>query len=253
MSRSGNTTRITDSLDAQGTDSTEVRSAHGQPRPSGLEIDRMPSAAERTRTLVQGTCSAMLLVPRPDGAQPWQLLPFTRTVGPDGGVFLVLPAGADTVRAAARIRGGEVTGVLELTDVAPVSVPHRIRARARLSGPLTAGPGPAEPGHTTLCLAVREAYVDDLRGAEPVAPEDFAAAVPDPLVEHEAELLQHLHAAHSAEVRTLGRLLGERSEVVSGAGARPCRSGSTASDCGCASPATGASTRASTSPSRCAM
>ncbi|MFD9871337.1 hypothetical protein ACFWWX_29520, partial [Streptomyces niveus] len=61
--RPGNTTRITDSLDTQGIDTTEVRSAHGQPRPSGIEIARMPSAAERTRTLVQSTCSSVLLVP----------------------------------------------------------------------------------------------------------------------------------------------------------------------------------------------
>lgn len=31
-----------------------------------------------------------------------------------------------------------------------------------------------------------------------------------PLSEHEAELLQHLHAAHSTEVQTLRSLLGER-------------------------------------------
>ncbi|MFD8964678.1 DUF2470 domain-containing protein [Streptomyces sp. NPDC059568] len=178
----------------------------------------MPSAAERTRTLVQGTCSAVLLVPGLDGAGPCQIVPETRTVGPEGEVLLVFPAGSPAVRAATRAPEGGLSAVLELTDVAPVSVPHRIRGRARLSGPLTVQAGPAEPGRTALRLTVAEASVDDLWGTAEVAPEDFAAAVPDPLMEHEAELLQHLHSAHSAEVRTLRGLLGERSGALSAAG-----------------------------------
>ncbi|WP_066942647.1 DUF2470 domain-containing protein [Streptomyces lushanensis] len=178
----------------------------------------MPSAAERTRTLVQGTCSSVLLVPGPDGAGPGQYTPATRTVGPDGGVLLVLPAGSPAVRAATRPPEGGLTAVLELTDVAPVSVPHRIRGRAWLSGPLTVEPGPSEDGRRVVRLTVDEAFVDDLWGADEVAPEDFAAAVPDPLTEHEAELLQHLHSAHSAEVGTLRGLLGERSGALTAAG-----------------------------------
>ncbi|MFE4825610.1 DUF2470 domain-containing protein [Streptomyces sp. NPDC056672] len=171
----------------------------------------MPSAAERTRTLVQSTCSAVLLFPGLDGAEPGQFMPETRTVGPDGELLLVFPAGSPAVRAATRAPEDGPHSVVELTDVAPVSVPHRIRGRAWLSGPLTVEAGPAEAGRTTLRLTVDEAYVDDLWGADEVAPEDFAAAVPDPLAEHEAELLQHLHSAHSAEVQTLRGLIGERS------------------------------------------
>lgn len=218
MSRPGNTTRITDSLGAQSDESTEVRSAHGQPRPSGLEIDRMPSAAERTRTLVQSTCSAVLIIPGLDGAKPYQLMPDARSVGPDGEVFLAFPADSPAVRAAAHAQHDELNAVLEITDVAPVSVPHRIRGRAWLSGWLTRAPGGAEPGRMTLRLEVGEASVDDLWGADSVEPEDFATAAADPLVEHEAELLQHLHSAHSAEVQSLRGLLGERAAHSSEAG-----------------------------------
>jgi hypothetical protein len=217
MSRPGNTTRITDSLDAQGADSTEVRSAHGQPRPSGLEIDRMPSAAERTRTLVQSTCSSVLIIPGLDGALPYQPMPDSRHIGPDGEVFLVFPPDSPAVRAATHAQDDELNAVLEVTDVAPVSVPHRIRGRAWLSGWLTLEQGRAEPGRTVLRLEIGEACVDDLWGAESVEPEEFASASPDPLVEHEAELLQHLHSAHSAEVQTLRGLLGERADGISGA------------------------------------
>ncbi len=221
MSRPGNTTRITDSLDSpqKGVDSTEVRSAHGQPRPSGLETDRMPSAAERTRTLVQSTCSAVLVIPGLDGALPYQLMPDARTVGSDGEVLMVFSAESPAARAATHAQDDELTAVLEITDVAPVSVPHRIRGRAWLSGRLTRVPDrEAEPGRVILRLEVGEACVDDLWGAESVEAEDFVAAVADPLVEHEAELLQHLHAAHGAEVQGLRGLLGVRAEGPSGAG-----------------------------------
>ncbi|MFE4372893.1 DUF2470 domain-containing protein [Streptomyces sp. NPDC056835] len=170
----------------------------------------MPSAAERTRTLVQGTCSAVLIIPGLDGATPYQLMPDTRSVGPDGEVFLAFPADSPAVRAATYAQDDELNAVLEITDVAPVSVPHRIRGRAWLSGWLTRVPGEAEPGRMTLRLEVGEACVDDLWGAETVEPEDFATAEADPLVEHEAELLQHLHSAHGAEVQGLRGLLGER-------------------------------------------
>ncbi|QIQ07218.1 DUF2470 domain-containing protein [Streptomyces liangshanensis] len=179
----------------------------------------MPSAAERTRTLVQSTCSAVLVIPGLDGADPYQLMPDARTVGDDGEVLMVFAADSPAARAATHAQDDELIAVLELTDVAPVSVPHRIRGRAWLSGWLTRVPDQeTEPGRTVLRLEVGEASVDDLWGAEAVEAEDFVAAAADPLVEHEAELLQHLHAAHGAEVQGLRGLLGVRAEGLSGAG-----------------------------------
>ncbi|MFI8817504.1 MULTISPECIES: DUF2470 domain-containing protein [unclassified Streptomyces] len=170
----------------------------------------MPSAAERTRTLVQSTRSAVLVVPGLDVARTEQLIPDTRGVGPEGDLFLAFPSDSPVVRAATHAQGDELTAVLEITDVAPVSVPHRIRGRAWISGWLTSVPGLAEPGRMMLRLEFGEAYVDDLWGAENIEPEDFRDAAPDPLVVHEAELLQHLHAAHGEQLRTLCGLLGER-------------------------------------------
>ncbi|OII60041.1 hypothetical protein BJP40_11715 [Streptomyces sp. CC53] len=222
MSRPGNTTRITDGntkndASQQGIDVTEVRSAHGQPRPGGLETARMPSAAERTRTLVQGTCSAELLVPGAAAPGPEQQLPDrlrlqpdARAVGPDGEILLLYPADSPAVRAATHAQDDELPAVLELTDVAPVAVPHRIRARAWVRGWLTCVPGLAAPGHMMLRLEVGELYVDDLWGDGPVDPEDFARAAPDPLRQHETELLQHLAAAHGDRMHTLASLLGDR-------------------------------------------
>ncbi|MEU1308496.1 DUF2470 domain-containing protein [Streptomyces cinnamoneus] len=174
----------------------------------------MPSAAERTRTLVQSTCSAVLLIPGLSGTYPDQLMPDARTVGPDGEVFLVLPADSPAVRAATHAQDDELAAVLELTDVAPVSVPNRIRGRAWLHGWLTCVPGVAEAGTMLLRLELGEASVDDLWGADGVEPEQFAKALADPLVTHEAELLQHLHSGHGDQVRGLCTLLGEREEAA---------------------------------------
>ncbi|EDY43693.2 DUF2470 domain-containing protein [Streptomyces sp. SPB074] len=183
----------------------------------------MPSAAERTRTLVQGTCSAVLLLPGPETTGSLPLVPEARTVTPEGDLHLVYSATAPVVRAASRARGDELPVVLELTDVAPVSVPHRVRGRAWVSGWLTrlpddtpeahsvAGPtGLGGPAWATLRLEPYEIRVDDLWGVARVDIEEFAAAAPDPLRAYEAELLQHLHAAHAPEVRRLRALLGER-------------------------------------------
>ncbi|MGW3624464.1 hypothetical protein [Streptomyces sp. NPDC000880] len=173
----------------------------------------MPSAAERTRTLVQSTSSAVLLIPGVEVARPEQLTPQARAMGPDGEVFLLFPADSPAVRAATHAQDDELSAVLEITDVAPVSVPNRIRGRAWVSGWLTCVPGLAEPGRMMVRLEVGEACVDDLWGADSVEPKEFARASADPLFAHETELLQHLHSAHSEQVQGLCRLLGKRSKM----------------------------------------
>lgn len=139
-------------------------------------------------------------------------MPLATSVGPDGDLFLELPADSPAVRTATHAEDDELTAVLEITDVAPVSVPHRIRGRAWVSGRLTAVPGLSGPGRMTLRLETGEAYVDDLWGAEEVGPEAFRDAAPDPLIGYEAELLQHLHTAHGEQLASLCGLLGERTK-----------------------------------------
>ncbi|MEU7554100.1 DUF2470 domain-containing protein [Streptomyces sp. NPDC044571] len=123
-------------------------------------------------------------------------------------------------RAAAHAQDADLPAVIEITDVAPVSVPHRIRGRAWLTGWLTRVRGVdravygallgERPGGTLLRLEVGEISVDDLWGAEQVDPEALASAEPDPLVHHETEVLQHLAAAHAGRVADLTALLGGR-------------------------------------------
>lgn len=167
-------------------------------------------------------------------------MPAARTVTPDGDVILLVSGESAAARAAAHAQDDDLTAVIEITDVAPVSVPHRIRGRAWLAGWLTAvrgderaacaallaerhpvgellgisesldAPYTGRPAWMLLRLEVGEITVDDLWGAEHVEPEDLAEAEPDPMVAHESELLQHLHSAHGDRLGELCGLLGAR-------------------------------------------
>lgn len=183
-------------------------SGHGQPRPEVEEAPRQPSAAERARTLVEGNSSLALAIPglSPDPAEP--MVPLRHSVGPSGDVFLLFPRDAPAVRAVRRAGDDELAAVLEITDVAPVAVPHRIRGRVWLAGWLTPVPGGAfEAGTELLRLETGELSLDDLWGAALVEPDEFAAAEPDPLLPYETEVLQHLAAAHSPDVELLCGLI----------------------------------------------
>lgn len=192
-----------------------------QPRP--MEDARQPTAAERVRTLVQSSVSAVLTIP---GAEAGPGTPgdgdcAARAVTPDGDVIVLVPADSPEARACAYAQDDDLAAVMEITDVAPVSVPHRIRGRAWVAGWLTPVRGEeraacarllaqahssvpaAGTARRMLRLEVGEAYVDDLWGAEGVEPDEFAAAAPDPLAPHEAELLQHLASAHGEQIRAL--------------------------------------------------
>lgn len=180
---------------------------HGQPRPDVEVAPRQPSAAERARTLIEGNSSVALvipgLVPEP-GRVPVPLVPLRQSVGPDGDVFLLFPQDSPAVRAVRAATDDEAAVVLEVTDVAPVAVRHRIRGRAWLAGWLTPVPGAAfEAGTELLRLEPGEISLDDLWGTALVEPDEFAEAVADPLAGYEAELLQHLAAAHDTEVGLL--------------------------------------------------
>ncbi|MFB7469090.1 DUF2470 domain-containing protein [Streptomyces sp. NPDC056224] len=158
-------------------------------------------------------------------------MPAARTVTPDGDVILLVSGESAAARAAAHAQDDDLTAVIEITDVAPVSVHHRIRGRAWLAGWLTPVRGDdraacaallaerhpvgellglSEYRWRLLRLEVGEISVDDLWGAEHVDVEDLAAAEPDPMAAHEAELLQHLHSAHGDRIGELCGLLGSR-------------------------------------------
>lgn len=236
-------------------ESTTDSAEPGQPRPWD-DVQR-PTAAERVRTLVESEASAALRIPGADLDEMGAGAPAARAVTPDGDVLLLVPGDSPAARAAAHAQDDDLTAVIEITDVAPVATPHRIRSRAWIAGwltpvrgeegaanapmprehPLVPGGVPAmeteaglgetwrhravpgeygRPAWVLLRLEVGEAAVEDLWGAEPVEPDDFASAAVDPLVRYETELLQHLATAHGDQVRRLCSLLGEHAGRVCG-------------------------------------
>lgn len=211
---------------------TTISTETGQPRPA--EDAGRPSAAERVRTLVESDASAVLAIPGAEPVEHFAGTPAARTVTPDGDVLLLVPGDSPAARAATHAQDDDIVAVMELTDVAPVAVPHRIRGRAWVGGWLTpvrdqaereagaallaersAAPellgmnDPAGLGSAwmLLRLEVGEAAVEDLLGADEVDAEEFAAAEADPFARYETELLQHLAAAHGSLVRGLCTLL----------------------------------------------
>jgi hypothetical protein len=186
------------------------------------EAPRLPSAAERARTLVENNSSAVMTIPGLVTAAADEMTPLRRSVGPTGDVFLLFPEESPAARAVRAAGGEEIEAVLEITDVAPVAVPHRIRGRAWVAGWLTPVPGGAmEAGTALLRLETGEISLDDLWGAALVEPDDFADAAADPLAGCETELLQHLAAAHSTEVERLCALVGHSGAPCEGPRAVP--------------------------------
>ncbi|RKN12664.1 DUF2470 domain-containing protein [Streptomyces radicis] len=196
----------------------------GVPAPARCpgEEARGPSAAERVRTLVESNSSAVLSIPEAEPGEPGPSVVESRAVAATGDLFLLVPDTCPAARAAAHARDDEVTAVMEITDIAPVAVPHRVRGRGWVAGWLTVARGRAHaagarllaecgpmpgPGWSLLRLEAGEAYIDDLWGSSHVEPDELAEADPDPLARYEAELLQHLATAHGAQLRSLCALL----------------------------------------------
>ncbi|MBS2533806.1 hypothetical protein KGQ20_13610 [Catenulispora sp. NF23] len=210
----------------------------------GDAVPAKPTGASRARTLATGSSSALLVIPGLTVVDPLSMLPARRTVTAEADIVLRLPAGSPAVRAVRHAEADEVVAVLELTDIAPVAVADRVRSRARIAGWLTPVPDGADAGlleecglleergsldghgsleehgsldergpladHSLLRLEVGEIWLEDAWGTELVEPDDFAAAEPDPLAAHEADLLQHLAAAHGTELGWLCALVDRR-------------------------------------------
>ncbi|MFE3204637.1 DUF2470 domain-containing protein [Embleya sp. NPDC059237] len=181
---------------------------------------RRPRTAERARTLAAHAGSATLDLP---GDREEHVIPAARAVEADGSLLLLVPSETAAVVLTSR---DDVAAVLHLVDVAPVAVPHRVRAHCWIAGWLSIPTGPdaeraaallaeaapdptaSERAGTVVRLEVGEVLVDDLWGTGHVEPDDYADAAPDPLAGHEAELLQHLAAAHGDDLYRLAIVAG---------------------------------------------
>lgn len=163
-----------------------------------------PTRAERVRSIIAAASSLSVTVNGVrDDIRGTDLVRFGQGIG------LHVPDDCRPAREAAGAAAGPLPVVLEWTDVAPVSVRQRLRARVRLTGWLHAGePGPGDrPG---LLLEPRQVALATGGSGGPVDPAELTAAEPDPLARFEAALLIHLAEDHQDQVAALTRLLAAR-------------------------------------------
>jgi len=160
---------------------------------------KLPTAAERLRTLLAAASSLTLHVP----GHRCDLIGRHHVDGRDR-IVLELPAGSHVALLVEAEH--DLGAVIEITDVAPTSVRQRIRARATYQGWLQ--PAGERDGDLCAVLDLAEAtLVDPMLGEVQVEPDEFAAARPDPLASEEADLLCHLTGAHPEAIEHLSRLI----------------------------------------------
>jgi len=191
-----------------------------QPRPAvpGPSSDALrPTAAERARTAA-GRPAAAVCAAGIDGSRVLG----HATTG-DGEVLLVVTAEGRVATAVRHCADGDLAALLLVTDHAPVPLREQVRAQVWLSGWLTEVPGADRRaaalafadvapvgalldlgrGATLLRLDLAEVVLGECGTVTEVTPEDYRAAIPDPLAEVEAQALRHLDDAHPDELALL--------------------------------------------------
>ncbi|NUT27328.1 MAG: DUF2470 domain-containing protein [Streptomyces sp.] len=129
------------------------------------------------------------------------------TVDAAARLLLQNPPDAHLAAELALAPHGDLAALVEFTDVAPVAVRERVRARLTLGGWLSA------LGPKALVFNPARAVLTEEDGTTVVGLDELTLASPDPLATHEAEMLARLNAAHADTVAPLARLLPARSRL----------------------------------------
>lgn len=158
-------------------------------------MDHAPTAAERLRSLLRAASTVDVLV----RGRRMRLME-AHTVDPAGRLLLAVPGASEL---ALDLADGPAPARIEITDIAPVAMRDRIRARAAIDGQLSVCD--RDPLVAVLDLAGAELAERD--GAVSIDPAQFARAEPDLLASRESELLCHLVDAHADLVAWLSRLV----------------------------------------------
>ncbi|MFD8702311.1 DUF2470 domain-containing protein [Kitasatospora sp. NPDC059648] len=116
------------------------------------------------------------------------------------------PLDAPLTAAAAGATDG-LAVVLDVTDVSPVAVRDRVRARLTLAGRLHLAHLADDGLSVHLGVDVAHAVLATPYGTGALTAADLALAIPDPLARHEAALLTHLADDHADALDLLTGLL----------------------------------------------
>ena len=160
-----------------------------------------PSGAEVVRSVMQAASSLTAVA---NGSRH-ELLGPDIVVVERGRLWLRAPADSRLAREAAMV-AGEPAGLpvlLEWTDVAPLAVRERVRARVRIAGRLSATGREQADGAVPMALDVRQVALAAAGAGVLVDPAELVRAEPDPLATVEAALLIHLAEDHQDHVAAL--------------------------------------------------
>lgn len=161
-----------------------------------------PDAAERIRTALTVATSLSVTA---DGHQTHISAGYLVTS--TGSIMMELPAG-DPVRTVVG-DGDGLPAVVQVTDIAPVAMRRRVRARIAVAGLLA--PVRAGTRHRLRFAAISAQLTDPATGeVVTVGGDDLAAAEPDPLAGAEAGLLSQLAGTHREVVDRLALLAPDR-------------------------------------------
>ncbi|MFD5424377.1 DUF2470 domain-containing protein [Streptomyces sp. NPDC127084] len=164
-----------------------------------------PTAAERIRSVVLASGSLTLTT----GGTLYELTAM-HTVDDKGRLRLHAPADSRLAAEAVSAPRGVLAGLAQFTDISPVAVRERVRARVTLSGWLTPADIQSSPEVLVLRLDTARATIETGTGADVVGLDELVLAQADPLAVQEAALLCHLDHGHRDVVTELSRLADPR-------------------------------------------
>ncbi|MCZ2820355.1 DUF2470 domain-containing protein [Modestobacter sp. VKM Ac-2977] len=189
-----------------------------RPAAPGPSSDALrPTGAERARTVAARSAAAVCAA----GIDGSRVLGHAVTA--QGQVLVVVPTDGEVCRTVQASADGDLAALLMVTDHAPVPLREPVRAQVWLSGWLTpllegderdaalafADVAPVgallDVGRsaTLLRLDLAEVVLGECGAVTEMDPDDFLAAVPDPLIAVEGPALQHLDVAHPEELDLL--------------------------------------------------
>ncbi|MFF4248732.1 DUF2470 domain-containing protein [Streptomyces sp. NPDC001822] len=159
-----------------------------------------PAPAERVLAILTSAHSMTVVS---DGLDPVEVHRLDGTSAM-GHIHLHEPAGAGPHAGP----GGRIPVRLEFTDVAPIPVRDRMRARVTVTGLLSAPYRGDTPEST--CMEFGQAVLEDHRGRSFVTLDELQATEPDPVSGSEAAMLTHLVDDHGELVALLLHLAQPR-------------------------------------------
>ncbi|MER5968370.1 DUF2470 domain-containing protein [Streptomyces sp. NPDC002055] len=159
-----------------------------------------PTSAERIRTVLT-TATSMTMVTEGHRTE------VSRLSGPGAAEHIhlhpLMPD--DSLTPGAPTAPELAPATLEFTDISPIPVRDRVRARVTVSGWLKATEGPSPDG--SHCMEFAEAALETAGVRTTVGLDELMAAAADPLATCEAGMLTHMADDHSDLVMLLMRLV----------------------------------------------